>query len=124
VEEEGEEQVMQEQGLPFQIVQDYSEADCMAFKHRKRGKQKVKSSVAQRRSERLNKDRILIQMSILVWNVRGLNLKERRDVIGHTYKYSPPIVGLLETKVKENKSFRILKCLPYGWSHLNNYSRP
>ena len=52
----------------------------------------------------------------LVWNVRGLNLKERRrDVIDHIKKLNPSIVGLVETKVMEHKSHRVQKCLPHGW---------
>ena len=49
-------------------------------------------------------------MGILVWNVRGLNTKERRkDVRDHVHKFYPSIVGLVETKVKPEKAFRISK---------------
>ena len=61
-------------------------------------------------------------MSILTWNVRGLNKKERRhDIIHHISKYQPSLVALVETKVRECKSSRVVKCLPKGWSHCNSH---
>ena len=48
-------------------------------------------------------------MTVLVWNVRGLNKPtRRRDVKNHIQLLSPSIVALLETKVKEQFSARIL----------------
>jgi len=62
-------------------------------------------------------------MSIFAWNVRGLNKKERRrDVIQHISKYNPSLVALVETKVKQCKQNRVIKCLPQGWAFCNNYS--
>lgn len=61
-------------------------------------------------------------MDILVWNVRGLNKKERRrDITYHVHKFSPSIVGLVETKVRPNKSYRIIRSLPADWNHVHNY---
>ena len=62
-------------------------------------------------------------MSVLIWNVRGLNFKERRrDVMDHISMYASSIVGLVETKVKESTAYRVTRCLPHGWASLNNYS--
>ena len=62
-------------------------------------------------------------MSILVWNIRGMNKKERRqDVKDHIYKFKPSIIGLVETKVRRHKASRVLKCWPQGWGHTNNYA--
>ena len=65
-------------------------------------------------------------MTILLWNVRGLNLKERRrDVIDHITKLEPSMVGLVETKVKEHKSYRIPKfSLRVGVSPITMYALP
>jgi len=62
-------------------------------------------------------------MTVLVWNVRGLNKPtRRRDVKNHIQLLSPSIVALLETKVKQQFSVRILSCLPKGWAYCNNYT--
>jgi len=38
-------------------------------------------------------------MSILIWNVRGLNDKgRRRDVRDHIARYNPSMVGFIETE--------------------------
>ena len=62
-------------------------------------------------------------MTILIWNVEGLNLKERRrDMIDHITNLKQSMVGLVETKVKEHKAQRVFKCLPKGWEFYNNYA--
>ena len=62
-------------------------------------------------------------MTILAWNVRGLNKPiRRRDVKKHIQSLSPSIVALLETKVKEQLSERILSYIPKGWAYSNNYA--
>ena len=38
----------------------------------------------------------------------------------HISKYVASVVGLVEARVKESKAFRIIRCLPQGWNHLNN----
>jgi len=62
-------------------------------------------------------------MSIYIWNTRGINTTERRqDLKDQLLRLRPSFVGLVETKVKEHKSFRITRCLPHDWSFVNNYS--
>jgi len=62
-------------------------------------------------------------MSMLIWNVRGLNkIIRRKDVKKHIQNLHPSVVGLIETKVKPSKSHRISKCIPPTWSFCNNYS--
>ena len=62
-------------------------------------------------------------MSLLVWNVRGLNKSVgRKDVKNHIKNLSPSIVALLETKLKENHSAKVLACIPKGWAFSNNYT--
>ena len=39
----------------------------------------------------------------------------------HIQKLFPSIVGLIETKAKPSKSFRITKSLPANWNHTDNY---
>jgi len=47
-------------------------------------------------------------MTMLFWNVRGVNKKRRRkDVMNHIQSHHPDVVGLIETKVKAIKHFRI-----------------
>jgi len=54
-------------------------------------------------------------MTILIWNARGLDLKERRtDAMEHITNLKPSMTGLVETRVKEHKTLRVLKCLPKG----------
>jgi len=55
-------------------------------------------------------------MTILVWNVRGMNKKKRgQDVRDYINKLKPYIIGLIETKVKFSKARRVLNCIPQGW---------
>ena len=58
-------------------------------------------------------------MSLLIWNVRGLN-KERRkkDAMEHIQKLFPSIVALVETKFKLNKMNIIVSCVPKPGSHV------
>jgi len=61
-------------------------------------------------------------MSVMIWNVRGLNKRVRRqDAIHHIAKYSPFFVGLLETKVKLSNFARIADCIPSNWNSSNNF---
>ena len=62
-------------------------------------------------------------MVILVWNVRGLSKKVRRqDVKDHVHRFSPSTVGLVETKERPNKAYRVTKSLPVDRQHVNNYA--
>ena len=55
-------------------------------------------------------------MSILVWNVRGMNKKGRRkDAKDHFKSLSPSILALVETKVKLNKLDGLKCCVPHNW---------
>ena len=61
-------------------------------------------------------------MSILVWNVRGLNDKGRRkDVKDHIAKYNPSIVAFVETKVALHNITRLSNCVYQGWQSCNNF---
>jgi len=61
-------------------------------------------------------------MSILIWNVRGLNKKVRRqDLKEHVQKWTPIVLVLVETKIRPHKDYKILKCLPGIWDYTNNY---
>ena len=61
-------------------------------------------------------------MPILIWNVRGLNKKERRrDLKSHMAKLSPNMVVLVETKIRPHKEYRIWKCIPRYWDFVNKY---
>ena len=60
-------------------------------------------------------------MSILCWNVRGVNKGVRRcDVCDFIQKYSLFIVVLVDTKVKLKYSQRIISCIPPGWGSTHN----
>jgi len=60
-------------------------------------------------------------MSVLAWNVRGLNKKERRkDLKDHMVKYSPSIVVVVVTKIRPHKKYKIWRCIPKGWGSVNN----
>lgn len=62
-------------------------------------------------------------MTMLFWNVRGMNMKSRRkDIKNHIKSLYPSVVGLIETKVKSHKAARISKCIPSTWPYCNNYS--
>jgi len=57
-----------------------------------------------------------------MWNVGGLNKKERRrDVIHHLSNHQPSLVALVETKVKECKAKRVENTLHHWWGSCNNY---
>ena len=61
-------------------------------------------------------------MSILIWNVWGINKKERKqDVRDHIQSSSPIIVALVETKVKINKFDRLKSCVPVPWPSCHNF---
>src|SRR4051812_41396211 len=62
-------------------------------------------------------------MSIILWNVRGLNHSSRISdfkLLLHSQQAS--IICLVETKIKELNSNRILDSLPADWFSLNNYA--
>ncbi|XP_020259351.1 uncharacterized protein LOC109835749 [Asparagus officinalis] len=62
-------------------------------------------------------------MTMLIWNVRSMNnVGRRRDIKRHIHSLKPNVVGLLETKVKSAKAYRITKCIPSHWSYCNNYT--
>lgn len=62
-------------------------------------------------------------MTILFWNVRGMNKKSRRkDIKNHIRSIQPTVMGLIETKVKSHKASRITNCIPPNWSYYNNYA--
>ena len=60
-------------------------------------------------------------MSIILWNVRGLNHSRISDVKFLLQSHQPSIVCLIETKVKTHNSHRITNFLPADWSSINNY---
>ena len=41
-------------------------------------------------------------------------------MIDHITKYSPSLVGLMETKVKLQNAVRINSCMPQAWASCNN----
>jgi len=60
-------------------------------------------------------------MTMLFWNDRAVNKKSRRrDIKKHIQSFVPYVVGLIETKIKPNKSYRISKCFPTTWAFYNN----
>lgn len=61
-------------------------------------------------------------MSILVWNVRGLNDKSRKkDVKFHIARYHPSLVAFVETKVAISNINRLSNCVYQGWQSCNNF---
>jgi len=40
---------------------------------------------------------------------------QKKDVKDHMHTHSPSIVGLLETKVRPHKAYRVTKVIPHGW---------
>jgi mannosylglycoprotein endo-beta-mannosidase len=61
-------------------------------------------------------------MSWLFWNVRGMNDKGRReDIRKQIQHYKPSVVGLVETKVRSYNRNKIIRCVPIGWLHCDNY---
>jgi len=55
-------------------------------------------------------------MSFLTWNVRGLNLKERRqDLKEHLRNLKPSVLGQVETKVRVHNKQRIISYFPRHW---------
>src|SRR4051812_35732578 len=62
-------------------------------------------------------------MSILFWNVRGINRTPRvKDLLSIISLKKPSMICLIETKIKELNSHRIMAHIPSDWHHLNNYS--
>ena len=62
-------------------------------------------------------------MSIIVWNVRGLNDKSRRkDVKDHTAKYYPSIVAFVETKVSLANVSRLTSRAYQDWHSSHNFA--
>lgn len=62
-------------------------------------------------------------MSMLFWNVRGMNEKGRRhDILKHIQNSHASVVGLIETKVRPVNSRKIIKCIPASWKFCNNYT--
>src|SRR3954468_22965804 len=61
-------------------------------------------------------------MSVLLWNVRGINLSTRQsDFRKILYSINPSIVCLVETKVKRQNSQRIEDIILLDWLYANNY---
>ena len=56
-------------------------------------------------------------MTILIWNVRGLN-KLAKMLMNMFFKISPSFIGLVETKVKLHNSQRITSCIPLVGHHV------
>src|SRR3954470_6447574 len=62
-------------------------------------------------------------MSILFWNVRGINKTPRvKDYLAISALKKPSMVCFVETKVKETNSHRLLTFIPRDWHSLNNYN--
>jgi len=61
-------------------------------------------------------------MSLLIWNVRGLNKEGRlQDVKDHIQIISPGFVALVETKVKHKNVRKLSGCVPQGWLSCNYF---
>jgi len=55
---------------------------------------------------------------MFIWNVRGLNKKERRqDLKEHIATFKPSMVVLVETKVSPHNRHRVIKCIPRNWEN-------
>lgn len=62
-------------------------------------------------------------MNIACWNVRGLNKPLRqREVVCFLRSNNVALVGLLETRVKQNKAGNARKLFGPTWQFVNNYS--
>lgn len=61
-------------------------------------------------------------MSIIVWNVRGLNSPTRkRDVKQHLVKYKIDLMGIVERKLSNDKIDGFCKSINGDWKAINNY---
>lgn len=61
-------------------------------------------------------------MSGFFWNIRGFNKKKKQVVVQKWIREKEFMFGgLLETKVKEGRSERILSTVFQGWSMISNY---
>jgi len=61
-------------------------------------------------------------MSILVWNVRGLNDKVRRKYVNdHISKCNPSLVAFVETKVSLDNVQRLTSCVYQNWQINHNF---
>lgn len=59
---------------------------------------------------------------MLSWNVRGLNWPNKQeDLRPYLHSLKVEIVGLMETKVKEDKAKKIIHTILPGWNWENNY---
>ena len=62
-------------------------------------------------------------MSILAWNVRGLNGPKRwSDVFNVINNNRPAVVGLLETKIHKNNMVKFDYLIPQFWTKIDNLS--
>jgi len=63
-------------------------------------------------------------VNIASWNVRGLNRpKKQEDVKAFLQKYQISLIGLLETKVKEEKVRAVAARLFQGWEWHHNFNQ-
>lgn len=65
----------------------------------------------------------LVMVNILSWNVRGLNGLNKHEVVRLLcINKDVGLVGLLETKLKNNKMGSVIEGMFQGWSYLTNWS--
>lgn len=61
-------------------------------------------------------------MTGFFWNVRGFNKQSKHRVVNKWIQEKGlQFGGLLETRVKENKSVQIISAVFQGWSAMSNY---
>ena len=61
-------------------------------------------------------------MKIACWNIRGLNMPLKQNGVAHLLKqHSIDVMGVLETKLNQNKLQRIMRTKFGGWMHINNF---
>ena len=61
-------------------------------------------------------------MSGFFWNIRGFNKNKKHPVVQKWVRENNLMFGgLLETRVKEERSERILSTVFRGWSMISNY---
>lgn len=64
----------------------------------------------------------IIDMMSFFWNVREFNKTLKHSIVKELISNKEMIFGcILETKVKENKSVKILNSVFCNWSHMANY---
>lgn len=64
-----------------------------------------------------------IGVTIIAWNVRGLNNSGKcREIGTRLNSLNPDMVILIETRVKQTKAINIRKKINHRWSYIENYA--